>query len=268
MDTRLFYITPGEKPLDCIKPDGGFAAIFRTIACVGDSLSSGELESTNPDGTSGYHDYFEYSWGQYMARALGSKVYNFSRGGMTASEYMRSWGEANGVWDAEKAAQCYILALGVNDLFGMKQDIGSLDDIDFSDYRNNNMDTFAGCYASIIQRYREIEPKCRVFLMTMPVDNSINDPGNEKKAAHAKLLYDIAGRLDFTYVIDLYKYGPIYDAQFRRNFYLGGHLNATGYLITAQLVMSYMDYIIRSNPDDFTQVGFIGKGVHSALGKW
>ena len=36
--------TPDEKPLDRIVSDGGFVGIFRTIACVGDSLASGEFE--------------------------------------------------------------------------------------------------------------------------------------------------------------------------------------------------------------------------------
>ena len=76
-----------EKPLDNLLDDGGYTAIFRTIACVGDSLASGEFESLKEDGTSGYHDMFEYSWGQYIARMCTSKVYNFSRGGMTTKEY-------------------------------------------------------------------------------------------------------------------------------------------------------------------------------------
>ena len=70
--------TENEKPLDRIVTDGGFCGIFRTIGCIGDSLSSGEFESLNADGTKGYHDFYDYSWGQYIGRACGSKVYNFS----------------------------------------------------------------------------------------------------------------------------------------------------------------------------------------------
>ena len=74
-----------EKPLDKLDPTGGFTAIFRTIGCIGDSLSSGEFEGTDPEtGGKTYHDTFEYSWGQFLARMTGSRVWNFSRGGMTA----------------------------------------------------------------------------------------------------------------------------------------------------------------------------------------
>jgi hypothetical protein len=31
-----------------------------------------------------------------------------------------------------------------------------------------------------------------------------------------------------------------------------------GYMLTAKIVDSYIDYIIRKNPDDFRRVAFIG----------
>lgn len=269
MDITRYYKDPNEKPLDRIKPDGGFTGIFRTMAFIGDSLSSGEFESTNADGSNGYHDMFEYSWGQYIARAAGLKAYNFSRGGMTAKEYLESWGEANGVWDPAKAAQAYVLALGVNDLFGLCQELGSAADVDPADWRNNKP-TFAGMYATIIQKYKEIQPKGRFFLMTMPRTSVkyADNPGDMKKLAHAKLLWDLAAMFDFTYVIDLWQYGPVYDAEFMYNFFLGGHLNPAGYLLTAEMTMSYIDWIIRNNPEDFAQVGFIGTEWHNAHRKW
>ena len=81
------YFPENEQPLDRLVEDGGFCSIFRTFACVGDSLSSGEFQIPRNDGSEkkwSYYDMFEYSWGQFMARTLGSKVYNFSKGGMTA----------------------------------------------------------------------------------------------------------------------------------------------------------------------------------------
>lgn len=93
---EYMYVGENEKPLDRIVTDGGFCAIFRSIACIGDSLSSGEFESRNADGTKGYHDCFEYSWGQFIGRSCGSKVYNFSRGGMTAKSI---WKALRTRWD-------------------------------------------------------------------------------------------------------------------------------------------------------------------------
>ena len=40
-----------------------------------------------------------------------------------------------------------------------------------------------------------------------------------------------------------------------------GHLTPSGYIFTAQMVDSYIDYIVRHNPDDFKTVGFIGTNI-------
>ena len=78
MKLKKFMALPSGDPLDELRPNGGFCGIFRTIGCIGDSLSSGEFESLDEEGNKGYHDEYEYSWGQYLARLTGSKVYNFS----------------------------------------------------------------------------------------------------------------------------------------------------------------------------------------------
>lgn len=61
-----YILGEGEQPLDVIKDDGGFTSIFRSIAVVGDSLSSGEFEGTNAEGGKTYRDRYEYSWGQFL----------------------------------------------------------------------------------------------------------------------------------------------------------------------------------------------------------
>ena len=38
-------------------------------------------------------------------------------------------------------------------------------------------------------------------------------------------------------------------------------MNPMGYLFTANLIDSYIDYIIRTNPADFKNVGFIGTDI-------
>lgn len=249
-----------EKPLDTLCADGGMSGIFRTVACVGDSLSSGEFEAVNEAGEKTYHDMFEYSWGQFFARLSGNRVYNFSRGGMTAREYCESFAEAMGYWNAEKKCQAYILALGVNDLYNQGQalteaDLGSMADICLADWRQNAKN-FVGYYAEIIQRYKEIQPDARFFLMTMPQSN---DGGQDAlKQVHRKLLYELANLFTNTYVLDFYAYAPVHTAEFKAVYYLGGHLNPLGYALTGRMVASYLDYIIRHNYSDFKQIGFIG----------
>lgn len=59
------------------------------------------------------------------------------------------------------------------------------------------------------------------------------------------------------YVIDLRRYTPIYDKEFKV-FYLGERLNLCEYILTAKMIMSYVDYIIIHNINDLKKVGFIG----------
>ena len=251
-DIEKIYGKADELPLDNLAVNGGFCRIFKNVACIGDSLSSGEFESLTSDGIVGYHDFYEYSWGQYMARTLGCKVYNFSAGGMTAKWYNESFADLKDFWSREKLAQCYIIALGVNDINAENYELGSISDINVKNFRKN-APTFAGDYARIICRYKEMQPNAKFFLVTMP-----RDEHGPKCAEHTKLLYEMANLFDNTYVIDLEKYGPVYDSNFREKFYVGNHMNAAGYVLTAELMMSYIDYIIRHNPKDFAQVGFIG----------
>ena len=117
-----------EQPLDRLVDAYSYTSVFRTMAFIGDSLSSGEFETCEPDGKKHYHDLYDYSWGQYIARKNGLLAYNFSRGGMTAKEYIEKFAESRGFWDKEKAAQAYVIALGVNDLYNQKKPVGTLAD--------------------------------------------------------------------------------------------------------------------------------------------
>ena len=254
-----FLVGENEKPLDRLVESYSNTGIFRTIGFIGDSLSSGEFESLSDEGKRGWHDYYEYSWGQYIARQNGLKGYNFSKGGMTAKAYMESFAEKNGFWNPELACQAYVMALGVNDVINSGMEIGSVADIDPEDWRNNKP-TFVGYYAQIIARIKEeIQPQAKFFFVTMM--NHEGSANNDKRLRHAEALYELAEYFDNSYVIDLYKYAPRYDDEYKDNFNLYHHLNPMGYIMTAKMVDSYIDYIIRKNPDDFRRVPFIGKGL-------
>ena len=76
-------------------------------------------------------------------------------------------------------------------------------------------------------------------------------------ARHTDLLEELTHCFDNTYLVDLYTYAPVADETFKKSFWLG-HMTPMGYVLIARMVESYVDYIIRHNPEDFNQVGFIG----------
>ena len=253
MDWNAFLYPTDEQPLDCLVDGYSHTAVFRRIAFIGDSLSSGEFETVDSNGTHGYHDLYEYSWGQYIARKHGLTAFNFSRGGLTAKEYIDSFAAERGFWDADKACQAYVMALGVNDLLNLRMPLGTVDDI------GTDRETFARYYGEIVTRYKEIQPDAVFFFVTIPQSD---DPVVQDTAsALAELLHVFAKQFDNSFVIDLYRYAPVYDARFREQFYLHGHMSPSGYLFTAQIIDSYIDYLVRHNPDTFRTVGFIGSGI-------
>ncbi len=256
MDITKYYGNPDEKPLDNIVSDGGFCGIFRTIGCIGDSLSSGELESYDEDGIKGYHDFYEYSWGQYMARTLGNKVYNFSRGGMTAKEFCDGFGDKCGAFDYDKLCQAYIIALGVNDIT-RGYEIGDGEKATVSEVRKPDDESILAYLSFIVRRIKTKQPDAKIFIMTIPYSSVKPQERIAREDALAEEIRKFVDKTKNCYVLDFRKYAPDYDQKFKDTFFLG-HMTPSGYLLTSKMVMSYIDWIIRNNPEDFAQVGFIG----------
>ena len=256
MDMKRFLCPePDEGPLDRLIPTGGMTAIFRRIGCIGDSLSSGELEVHDTQGRVIWLDLLEHSWGQYLARMTGAEVFNFSRGGMTAQEYCESFADSHNFWAPKLACDAYILALGVNDLYAKGQELGSVADIDMENCERNRS-TFAGCFGKIIQRLRCVQPGAKLFFVPIPRRQA--GEASARRDGHAALMYDLAEAFGNAYVIDLRRYGPLHDEGYRVRFYGASHLNTMGYYLTALQIGSYIDWIIRHNPADFRANGLAG----------
>lgn len=220
---------------------------FNKVGIIGDSLASGEC-AYKENGAVRYVDLFEYSWGQYMARDSGNTYYNFTRGGMTTRSWLTSNKGLPMATDGEHDVQCYIMALGVNDLT-ITDYLGTSSDIDLSDY-NNNADTFYGNYAKIIQILTERNSKVKFFLMTIPTTWTT-------AADYNTAINYIANLFDNCYVLDLYQYTTIVNSGFILNNKRSGHYNALAYKYIAQLIEILMNKCIYDNYEDFEQIEFI-----------
>ena len=77
MDWEKELYFKDEHPLEHLTEGYSNTSIFRTMAVIGDSLASGEFEVHHADSTTEVFDMFDYSWGQFLARKNGIKVYNF-----------------------------------------------------------------------------------------------------------------------------------------------------------------------------------------------
>ena len=249
-----------DSPLLTIRDTPGLCAIFRTWGFIGDSLCSGEMESRDANGKRGYHDMYEYSWGQFLCRACGEGE-NFSRGGQTAKGWIADDSKRGWAYCKMNPKQAYIIAMGVNDFSRRRKnqlECGNLDtDVDLKDY-NNNAPTYAGYMAGIVQRLQSIQPRAKIFVVTRPRE----DKGNNDYEVFNEVVRGLAKKFSNVYVIDLYKHAQAYDSDFKDRYYVGGHLNAMGYEYTARMFMTYIDWIIRNHYEDFKEVAFIGTKLH------
>lgn len=226
-----------------------FVGIVHKWGFIGDSLSSGE-QAVYEDGTSVLNrfDMYEYSWGQLMCSINGVEGYNFSVGGQTT----KGWCTGSGVrtWEGAQIEsnwkQAYCIALGVNDRTASYPKGNANTDIDLTDY-NNNADTFAGWYSGIIQRLRSVNPKCRIFCLTIPYNSQqgyldINE-----------IIRAIVPKFDKCYLVDLANY------HWTPNILgLNDHLSPAGYLWAAWEINTYIDWIIRNHLVDFRDIAFVG----------
>ena len=103
-----------------------------------------------------------------------------------------------------------------------------------------------------------MQPRAKIFLVSIP---AYGTEDNEKRKKVRDLLEEFTKVFNRTYLIDLYTYAPIHDEQYLATFW-HGHMAPTGYILTARMIESYIDYIIRKNPQDFKQVGFIGSELY------
>ncbi len=253
-----------SNPIRKLIKNQGLVPIIRTLGCIGDSLSSGEHESFNDKGERGYHDYYEYSWGQFIARKCGLKCINFSRGGLKAIDFMGDWLFPD-MFKEENLCQAYTIALGVNDINHLCKGITyeGLGDLHcaINNSYENNLKTVLGCYVNLLRKIKENQPKARVFLVTIPRESRTDKNWNNLAKELSNAIRQMPQYFEFTYVIDLNKYSVDYGKKsFKDKYYIDNHLNAMGYKYTADVMITYIDYIIKRNVKDFKQIGFVLKG--------
>lgn len=239
-----------KYPLEKIIKDGGLCKTFKSIMCIGDSLTEGVFDY-NDGGLTNWAVISEYSYPTQLGRILGNNIVNAGNGGTTCKTWYNSMADTYLI--SGQNCDAYIIALGTNDIGDSGEFVGNIaTDIDLSDY-NNNADNSVGYYARIIQRILSINSKAKIFCVTIP--NTRN--GSNRYGANEKIR-DIANLLN-CYIIDLECYyvnnGEVNN--FKSKYYNGGHLNALGYLNLAYVYSTYIDYIIKTNISDFKEIQFI-----------
>ena len=249
-----------DVPLKHILRTGGMTSIFRTAGVVGDSLASGCMEYKDENNASQGLDRYEFSWIQQMKHICGFDIaYNFSVGGMTSKKF---WTSTNShITDlresgADHKCQLYFIALGVSDIADTSMEVGTSADIN-----NASSTTFYGYYSRIIELIQSIQPRAKIFLVGLPNHSKMTVWG-DRFTNFKNAIADMVNHFDNCYYLDLFTYDVAYDETFQQTYFNGFHENAIGYLRTAWVISSYVDWYIRHNYEEFKEVGFIGTDYH------
>ena len=249
---------PSGNPLAKLGAAPSFISIFKKIVHIGDSLTRGQYNTTSPN-TNGA-DLPGCSRPVFMGRMIGNENVNLGIGGAAAAlSSNHPWiteaqeGYSFPWTDFTNPGDCYIIALGTNDISQLGSFTGDVStDIDTTDY-HNNATTSVGGYATIIQMILEMQPKAKIFCVTIPKSRNTE---STRTAANTKI--KAIAQLFNCYVIDLETYGESESGYFATYYKNDTHNNALGYLQRARQYIAYIDWIIENNPAQFRNLQFIG----------
>ena len=132
-------------------------SLFSKFGVIGDSYASGEIydQSQNP------YDKYNISWGQILARKLGTECINYSEGGLTTRTWLNS-SRGLALLNKNEAQGIYYLCLGINDvLSGGNNYLGTVSDIE------KKSDTFYGNYGKIINAIKTHAPNAKMMIFTV-----------------------------------------------------------------------------------------------------
>ena len=112
---------------------------------------------------------------------------------MTAKVFIDSFGASKGFYDPDKKCQAYVIAMGVNDITrAVKGEIPFGEVSDFNkDEPEKSAATSIAYYGRIISEIKRIQPKARIFLLTLPREKTSADRAPYAKK-HREALVEFA----------------------------------------------------------------------------
>ena len=210
--------------------------IFNSIGVIGDSYSLGQTYKN--DGTYNTTNH-RYSWFRQIAYKYNIIPNSYAIGGINTRTWLSNqYGLSKLLSD--EASDCYLLALGINDVYNLGHDyLGSITDIK-NDY-TQNADTFYGNYGKIISNILINKPNAKIIMLTI---TSNSDECTDFNNA----IIEIANHFNIPYGVTMDDEFFSSDCFTRK---IGGHPTCVGYSGMGEAYDRVISKCITNNIDYF-----------------
>lgn len=227
-------ITPAKREDFEKLDDYNILGIFDSIGGVGDSLTSGYINTTDD---ANYVDTTCYpkSWLTQLKKITGVDITHYSYQGATAKNWMQN---QNSFYEKiiETPHEAYFLALGTNDSSDWSgYGLGTIADM------GTDTESFYGWYSKVIARIRTANPKAPIFMLSMYWTGF---------PTYNQAIQEMANATENAYYIDITDMNDKY-SQYRQGY----HFNAIGYYYIAQNIIKRTSDVIIKNHQAFANLG-------------
>ena len=202
-------------------PAPEYTALFRTVCCIGDSLTRG-YQAEYPSGVRNR----DGGYPMYLARLTGLTVYNFGASGVNPTQWLAQEAFAQADYSAMDLA---LICLGRNEGLSSQEDQLS--------------------YQLIIDRLLSANPDMTVFLLSLPPSDTSAETNARVNARIRAIAENNPGRRVF--YLDIYENTLCASSSLRSD---GTHYYPLGYFLLAQTVKNNLEAFIASHPESFVQL--------------
>lgn len=224
-----------------------FIQIFHNIVGIGDSLMCGYAATSDITIGSPVAREKGANWLAYMGLDIGRTPTNLAVGNTTTHDWRYATNNADISVAEDVTADCYIVALGVNDSRQSKA-IGTSADI--AQDKSNNADSYYGNLDYIVRTLHGYNTNAHIFVFTIPGSETLKDSINTA-------IRHIAGLYAYVHCIDLdAEHADDYTAGFISNNFYGGHYNAITYRLMASYIKQSISEYMYKNYSLFKNVPY------------
>ena len=196
-------------------------SLFQTIGVIGDSYSSGELQTIDSQGyRTGWKDLNDISWCQIMGRKNGITITNYTMGGVN----FRTWLDyflTTFVNDTKK--ELYIIALGLNEV---NSTLGTYQDADQTPFADTVYGHISELLTYVITHIDTSKTKL-IISTIMPNLNTNNFFNVDKIKQINTAIVEVAGRFDIPVIYQ--EENEYFKSKYFCKYMTYGHPNAVSY---------------------------------------